>query len=86
MKIYAYPIRPGAGFRIQRLHRKILYNMPRGQKTKIDSPYCLVTKDKVSHFRHAYSTVYLCSGERFCKILLPMECWHVYIRELAGKI
>jgi hypothetical protein len=34
MKIYAYPIRPGAGFRIQCLHWKILYNMPRG-KNKI---------------------------------------------------
>jgi hypothetical protein len=36
MTIYAYPIRPGAGFRIQRLHRKILYtgNMPRGHKKK----------------------------------------------------
>jgi Transposase (partial DDE domain) len=37
MKIYAYPIRPGAGFRIQRLHRKILYNMPRGHKKKISA-------------------------------------------------
>jgi hypothetical protein len=37
MKIYAYPIRPGAGFRIRRLHWKILYNMPRGTHKKIIS-------------------------------------------------
>jgi hypothetical protein len=30
--IYAYPIQPGAGLQIQHLHRKILYNMPRGTK------------------------------------------------------
>jgi hypothetical protein len=32
MMIYAYLIRPGAGFWIQCLHRKKLYNMPRGHK------------------------------------------------------
>jgi hypothetical protein len=30
--VILYLIQPGAGFRIQRLHRKILYNMPRGKK------------------------------------------------------
>jgi hypothetical protein len=34
IKIYTYPIRPGAGFRIQHLHWKILYKMPRGHKKK----------------------------------------------------
>jgi hypothetical protein len=34
MTIYAYLVRRGAGFRIQCLHWKILYKMPRGHKRK----------------------------------------------------
>jgi hypothetical protein len=45
MTIYAYPVRPGAGFRIQRLHRKILYNMPRGHKKKyIYTSHVIISK------------------------------------------
>jgi hypothetical protein len=48
MTIYAYLIRPGAGFRIQRLHRKILYNMPRGKKKIV-----VITS---SHLEGSYSS------------------------------
>jgi hypothetical protein len=50
MKIYEYPIRPGAGFRIQRLHRKILYNMPRGHKKNLSMTEWLRTKERIQIF------------------------------------
>jgi hypothetical protein len=75
MMKYAYPIRLGAGFRIQHLHWKILYNMPRGQKKKLQYIInCLAKKHYYVGFQYKSNwtrldtdydllklTVFLCS-------------------------
>jgi hypothetical protein len=62
MRIYAYLIRPGAGLRIQRLHRKILYNMARVQKKLSSNTYSNIMRkflDELSWHQNPFAFILL---------------------------